>query len=97
MCIVWILSFCYLLFYCNVYSFYFTKGTIKKCKSKLEKFRVESEITSITEMESDNHMSYPTLNRPKDYEESHAVQCNDISDEENVSSQVGHQNSFQCF
>lgn len=56
-------------------------------------------MTSITETESDNYMSYPTLNKPKGYEASSAVQFDDISNKENVSlaSQVEHQHNFQCF
>lgn len=41
---------------------------MEKCKSKLEKFTVDSELTSVTETESDNYMSNPTLNKPKGYE-----------------------------
>lgn len=57
---------------------------MKKCKSKLEKFTLKSEVISVTETESDNNMSYPTLNKPKGYEESSAGQSHDTNNEKDI-------------
>lgn len=77
---------------------------MEKCKSKLHRFTIESELTSVTETESENNMSnnahisgqHLTLNKPKGYEAPRAVQSDDIYNKENVpfATQVGDQDIF---